>query len=99
MGPPTLLVSAAGISGNAGQRSHWTTECGYCDASGDFLVQQETANGVTGLCTATKPVLDSLGVQLNFRRLFKRIVRPYDLDKTPIAGTALVGYHDAVTRH
>src|SRR5262249_51995239 len=66
---------------------------------GDFLSGDETAHGVAGLRTATKPILDSLGLQVYFRRLLQRIVSAHNFHKAAIAGEPLIDYHDTVSRN
>src|SRR5882762_1746551 len=59
---------------------------------------QEASNGVAWLGTASKPILDAVGVQFDFRRVLQRVVRSHDLYSPAIAGLAFVQYHNPVKR-
>src|SRR5258705_13923126 len=59
---------------------------------------QEASNGVAWLSPASKPILDAVGVQLDFRRVLQRVVCSHDLYSPAIAGLALIQYHNPVKR-
>src|SRR5260370_36556353 len=66
---------------------------------GGLLGYQEAADGVAGLCTASKPVLDPFGIQLNCCRFLEWVVGSHNLRETAVAGTPLIDHHDSITRH
>src|SRR3984893_18272391 len=67
-------------------------------SSGDFLGVQEASDRVARLGTASKPILDAVGVQLDFRRGLQRVVRSHDFDSSAVAGFAFIQHHNAVKR-
>src|ERR1700686_3711049 len=66
------------------------------DSSGDLLGGQEASDSVAGLRSTAKPVLDALGIELDFRRVFQRIVGSHDLHRSAIAGLTLVEHHNTI---
>jgi hypothetical protein len=66
--------------------------------SGDFLGCQKAAYGVTGLRTASEPILDPFGIERNKCGALERIVCPHDLDGPSITGLSLIEHHNAIKR-
>jgi hypothetical protein len=57
---------------------------------------QEASNCVTRLSSASHPILDTVSIQLDFRRLLQRIVRSHDLYGPAVAGFAFIQYYNPV---
>src|SRR6266566_814708 len=60
---------------------------------------EDGADGVAGLRTASKPVLDPFGVQFNRCRVLGRVVGSHNFREPAVAGTPFIDHHDAITRH
>ena len=56
----------------------------------------QTAHRIGWLCAFADPILDAINVQRTIVTRFLWVVRANDLDKFPIARTALVGHHHFV---
>ena len=63
-----------------------------------FLLANEAADSIAGLCTYAKPMLDTLGIKLNLRGLFERVVSADRLLHTAIAWTRPFDHNDAIER-
>src|ERR1700674_3779832 len=66
--------------------------------SGDLLGVQKASNGIARLGPASKPILDAVRVQLDFRWVFQRVVRSHDFYSPAVAGLAFIQHHNPVKR-
>src|SRR5258708_31887475 len=63
-----------------------------------FLLLKKTPNSIARLCPYAKPIFDALGIPLDLRRLFPRVVSPHCLTHTSIPRARPVHAHHARIR-
>jgi len=79
------------------ERAGSAQTCGVEDL-GDFFAAQKAAHRIARLGAASEPMLDALRVQLNFGRLFERIVGAHIFHHAPITWLAALNDHYTVVR-
>src|ERR1700737_3524375 len=89
---------------NQNLQSNWLEgpACANRSAKGeqlrDFLLTNEAAHGVAGLCADSEPVLDAVGVELDLGGLFERVVGAHQFANAAIARAGALDHDDAIER-